>query len=292
MKPLELSHDIIAKKVWERLPEIDKQLQAVKKSLIQREKDCREGKGSFLGKKELAGWKESIERLRDTLDKEVLDFIEDSEKDVTTREQTRWWSVLGFGTLLVLATIISLIFAYKAQEQTKVAKIAQEDTNLALEKVELEKSKATNALDSLRNLLIALKDNELIDEESDGYEQLVKRLSKMAENGKYLIRFLYRESKEQEVGPLQEYLKREGYNLILFEKVEVLEKTGYKGFSEMGKVIFYYDVILKNQAEQLAKALSLQTKKEFKAINPGKGDDKAFIKGLETTLMNIHYPAK
>lgn len=291
MKPLELSHDIIAKKVWERLPEIDKQLQAVKKSLIQREKDWREGKGSFLGRKELAGWKESIERLRDTLDKEVLDFIEDSEKDVTAREQTRWWSILGFGTLLVLATIISLIFAFKAQEQTKVAKIAQEDTNLALEKVELEKSKATNALDSLRNLLIALKDNELIDEESDGYEQLVKRLPKMAENGKYLIRFLYRESKEQEVGPLQEYLKREGYNLILFEKVEVLEKTGYKDFSQIGKVIFYYDAILKNQAEQLAKALSLQAKKEFKAINPGTGGT-GIIKGLETTLMNIHYPAQ
>lgn len=287
MKPLELSHDIIAKKVWERLPEIDKQLQAVKKSLIQREKDWFEGKGSFLGAKELAGWKEPIERLRSTLDQKVLDFIEDSQKDVTTREQTRWWIILGFGTLLVLATIISLIFAFKAKEQTKVAEKAQQGTKLALEEAELAKSKATTALDSLRNLLIALKDNELINEEGDGYNQLINRFSKMAENGKYLIRFLYLKSEENEVEQLKDYFKLEGYNLILFQRLE--RRPSY--FSRNGKIIFYYDASLKETAEKLATALASLTKKEFKAINRGT-QGTGIIEGLETTLMNIHYAAE
>ncbi len=48
----ELTHDIIAEKVWERLPEQNIQLRKTKRSLELRYSDYVDGKGSLLGEKE------------------------------------------------------------------------------------------------------------------------------------------------------------------------------------------------------------------------------------------------
>lgn len=162
MKPLELSHDIIAKKVWERLPEIDKQLQAVKKSLVQRQQDWAQGKGSFLGAKELAAWEAPIERLHDSLDQEVLDFIDNSKKDVekkkkekarqlrrdAQRKRTRLFLVVT--TLGFLLAVALAMWAFsernRAEKQTAIVVLEKQKAEAAQQEAEVQKHIAEERL--------------------------------------------------------------------------------------------------------------------------------------------------
>ena len=59
----ELSHDIIAEKIWARLPEQDKQLRMIQASIRQRQEDYAAGKGSLLGKAELEGWEVFLSKM-------------------------------------------------------------------------------------------------------------------------------------------------------------------------------------------------------------------------------------
>jgi WD40 repeat protein len=72
----ELSHDIIAQKVWERLPEQDKRLREVQRSIEQRARDFQSGTGSYLGPKELAAWEDVLLKLQ--LGEKEEDFIRNS----------------------------------------------------------------------------------------------------------------------------------------------------------------------------------------------------------------------
>lgn len=77
---VELTHDVIAKKVWERLPEANKQLRQIKKSLEQRQQDFLEEKGSLLGEKELNAWAYYFPKLQ--LEENIQQYIEDSKATI------------------------------------------------------------------------------------------------------------------------------------------------------------------------------------------------------------------
>lgn len=160
MKPLELSHDIIAKKVWERLPEIDKQLQIIKKSLIQRQKDAAEGEGSFLGAKELAAWETAIDRLKDNLDPDVLTYIKKSKDHVEKQAQEKAAQLKKegqrkrtriFSIIITIAFLFSLLLAFYAVKQTQ---IAREQTRLANEATKRANTEARKAKEALANLQV------------------------------------------------------------------------------------------------------------------------------------------
>ncbi len=82
---IEFTHDIIAQKVWERLPEEERQLKLVASSLKQRLEDFNSGNGSLLGIKELAAW----DSFFPILAKEVplKKFIADSRKEVEAQQE-------------------------------------------------------------------------------------------------------------------------------------------------------------------------------------------------------------
>ena len=77
---IELAHDIIALKVWEFLPEQDKQLRLIKNSLLQRLKDYNNGTGSLLGEKELISWEDYLDLLN--LNTQQVQFIDTSNAEI------------------------------------------------------------------------------------------------------------------------------------------------------------------------------------------------------------------
>lgn len=82
---IEFTHDIIAQKVWERLPEEERQLKLVANSLKQRLEDFHKGNGSLLGVRELVAW----EKFFPLLAKEgpLKKFIEDSHQEVQAQQE-------------------------------------------------------------------------------------------------------------------------------------------------------------------------------------------------------------
>ncbi|MBK8045234.1 MAG: hypothetical protein IPK21_22855 [Haliscomenobacter sp.] len=81
----ELSHDIIAEKIWERLPEHDKRLREIQRSIEQRARDFQAGTGSYLGTKELAAWEDALLKLQ--LDNKEQSFIQESRAHWQTQQE-------------------------------------------------------------------------------------------------------------------------------------------------------------------------------------------------------------
>ena len=73
----ELSHDIIAEKIWDRLPEQDKRFLDIERSINQRTQDFRRGTGDYLGPKELAAWEDAFARFPPESDQ--YRFIQESK---------------------------------------------------------------------------------------------------------------------------------------------------------------------------------------------------------------------
>lgn len=82
---IELTHDIIAEKVWEKLPEQDKQLRLIRNSLQQRWLDYQKESGSLLGEKELIAW-ENYFSLMD-LSEDHLAFISKSKETIERQKK-------------------------------------------------------------------------------------------------------------------------------------------------------------------------------------------------------------
>jgi hypothetical protein len=150
----ELKHDILAEKIWERLPEQDKQLRQVKRSLEQRAMDYHAGKGSPLGLKELAAWEDYLPKIE--LDENVYNFIEESRqfreaeaaKKITEERRKRRWAIWAavIGFVLAALAIWQSIDARAAQniaEQNQIradslAQVAQDSAKAA----QLERTRA------------------------------------------------------------------------------------------------------------------------------------------------------
>jgi len=76
----ELLHDIIAEKIWDRLPEQDKRFRDIERSIQQRTQDFRRGTGDYLGPKELAAWEDAFAR-----------FLPESEQHRFIQESKAHW---------------------------------------------------------------------------------------------------------------------------------------------------------------------------------------------------------
>lgn len=169
---IELTHDIIALKIWEQLPEQDKQLRMVKNSLHQRLRDYNRGSGSLLGEKELIAWEELLDLLK--LSTEQKEFIhkskvavEQKKTDVKANEQRELqltqqklavekrarkrqiYFSIGLGVLAVVAIGLS-IWALNSQKQAnkneEEAKSSAEDLVLLLQNLTEVKEKETFVL--------------------------------------------------------------------------------------------------------------------------------------------------
>jgi len=168
---IELTHDIIALKIWEQLPERDKQLRMVKNSLHQRLRDYNRGSGSLLGEKELIAWEELLTLLN--LSEEQKSFIEKSkvaieqkksqekaneqrklqltEQKLAVEKRARKRQVyfsIGMGLLAAVAIGLSL-FAMQSQKQAinkeKEAILSANNMALALQDFVEIKDKETDA---------------------------------------------------------------------------------------------------------------------------------------------------
>ncbi len=81
----ELKHDILAEKIWERLPEQDKELRRVRRSIAQRAADYAAGSGSLAGEPELLNWQALAGKLK--LEPQEERFIEQSWEAVLAQKE-------------------------------------------------------------------------------------------------------------------------------------------------------------------------------------------------------------
>lgn len=162
---VELTHDVIAKKIWERLPEADKQLRQIKKSLQQRREDFGDGRGSLLGEKELNAWSYYFSRL--DLDQETQRFVEQSQTQLTEQAKAeeerirrekaqveknlRLQKRIGRG-LIGLGSIIALLLALTLYVRSSLVKAQGDNVSFLLKKSkdEIRSLKYEMALSSLK----------------------------------------------------------------------------------------------------------------------------------------------
>lgn len=133
----ELAHDIIAAKVWERLPERDKELRRIMHSLEQRLRDHKEGKGSLLGEKEIIAWHDYISL--DLLNPEAREYWTKSEKKVKQDKKRAKMLLWFLGVLSGLLFIVSIGLLSKIVENksarleitSKDKKITEKDKKIS-----------------------------------------------------------------------------------------------------------------------------------------------------------------
>lgn len=184
---VELTHDIIAEKIWEKLPEQDKQLRLIRDSLRQRFLDFQKQSGSLLGEKELISWEDYFILL--DLPAEQQQFIAQSKAAVQQKKQAeqqqkerelqltrqkleveqkarkkqRYFLVrLG---ILAIAAVITSILAINSR------KIAKENETAAKEKQQEVENANVRTGESIKNLArIEYQTN--LDEATFYYENL------------------------------------------------------------------------------------------------------------------------
>lgn len=165
---VELAHDIIALKIWEQLPEQDKQLRLVSHSLNQRLKDFNRGDGSLLGEKELLAWEDFFPLLALTefqvayilQSKEAVRAAELAEQAQRNRElrltqqklvleqKTRRRQRIYLGVFGILA-IVSILASLMAMQKSETA---EKNKLIALEKQEQAENNAREMSLVVQNL--------------------------------------------------------------------------------------------------------------------------------------------
>lgn len=173
----ELKHDILAEKIWERLPEQDKQLRRVRRSITQRAADHAAGTGSLAGEPELLNWQALSGKLK--LEPQEEDFIEKSWEEVLAQkeeeqrrvaeleEQARREKRLreraqGRTRVAWIVSIVALVAAGfaiwlygEAEEQSRIAKKEENRANTALLEAEASRDSTKEALILADSFLIA-----------------------------------------------------------------------------------------------------------------------------------------
>lgn len=121
----EISHDIIAEKIWNRLPKRDQVLREIQRSVAQRLLDFQEGRGSLLGKTELEVLKPHIGYLELTeAQKEYFEESTRAESDRQEREKGQINFIKYFGRTVVVVLgliifftiILALSFSFSGQK--------------------------------------------------------------------------------------------------------------------------------------------------------------------------------
>lgn len=158
---VELTHDIIALKIWEQLPEQDKQLRLVNNSLNQRLADYNREEGALLGEKELLAWEDFfplldltssqqiyIEKSKNALHRAKLIEQEQQKRELRLTQQKlaleqkarrRQRVYLGvFGLLALVATLTSISANESRKKEQLSAEIAvsnARDARLSVEEL-------------------------------------------------------------------------------------------------------------------------------------------------------------
>lgn len=157
---VELTHDIIAVKVWEKLPEQDKQLRLVRNSLQQRLLDYKKESGSLLGEKELIAWEDYfilmdlsteqgkfIERSKEAIELKKKEEQEQRERELhltrqkltielRARKRQRIF-LIGLGILTLTAILLS-IWATTSRQIAKEKEKEAEDKRTEAEEANFE----------------------------------------------------------------------------------------------------------------------------------------------------------
>lgn len=136
---IELAHDIIAVKIWEQLPEKDKQIRQIKRSFLQRYLDYDKGKGSLLGEKELLAWDKYIPRLDLTSNQHI--FIEKSRNAISKLKILRRLAFFAL-IILTLLAIGAAIWAWQKQIEANTKAVALEKAFVRIKTEQKEKAQS------------------------------------------------------------------------------------------------------------------------------------------------------
>lgn len=220
---IELAHDIIAEKIWERLPEVDKQLRLVQRSLAQRAEDYHAGKGSLLGIKELAGWEDLIPKLNLTATQQA--YIKASrlamEAELASEKRKRRRAVIlaiiGF-VLAAVATAAS-IWAIQAQQQTESALIeatdAKQEADAERDRAEQLQREAEQERDNAQAALERFQQEEAA-KVLQNVEDIITRANRLRSSYPQVYREMINEAKKE--------LRKYPDNPILIKRLEGLNQ--------------------------------------------------------------------
>ncbi len=140
---IELTHDIMAKKIWEQLPEQDRMYRTIKSAVQRRRNEKENHKGSLLSEQEYDEWK--VYFKKGTWEKEELAFIEESRQAIVQKQNEKererkekiellekknrfflWTTILASAVLLLLLLFIAYASFQKEQNRKKDLKFAIE----------------------------------------------------------------------------------------------------------------------------------------------------------------------
>lgn len=203
----ELKHDILAEKIWERLPEQDKQLRRVRRSIAQRAADHAAGTGSLAGEPELLNWQALSGKLK--LEPQEERFIEQSWEEVLAqkeeeqrrveeleeqarREKRLRENAQGRTRIAWIVSVIALVAAgfaiwlyEEAQEQSRIAQEEEKRANAALLAAEDSRDSTKEALILADSFLIAAEASRDSTQEAlklaDGLTRLAQKEEARAE---------------------------------------------------------------------------------------------------------------
>lgn len=182
---IELSHDVIAEKIWERLPEHDKYSKSVKASIERRYQDFKNQNGSYLGHKELSSWEAYISNL--SLEADVLNFWNDSRKNYRYKNIFKYFSI--YFTIFALSIIGTTSIYYFLKAKNAIKEIREH--NLAIADSLISKFQYDSAWSLLLTTPIEFDYKALvitkmlepifIEAETKNFEKAFEMLTKLAE---------------------------------------------------------------------------------------------------------------
>lgn len=136
---IELYHDILAKKVYEKASADEKMRLKIERFIRERYDFYRESQ-ALMTANDLDYVTPYLEKV--LLPPEQLDFIRESRREVAADERRRRRRNLVIGSVLAIAAIVSIVLAIQANQKTEEARRANEETQEALTRAQQEKDRA------------------------------------------------------------------------------------------------------------------------------------------------------
>ena len=178
----ELRHDTLASKIWAKLPEQDRMLRQIRRSLTQRHSDYEAGKGSLLGDKELEAWRPYRSKLN--LEPKHEKYFDDSElgwqrEQAEQRRRRRLFigGVLLVALISIVAALISNNYRLTAKELNQDLDERNDELNEKVEEIE-KKSDSLNL--ASQSLAEEISRSELLRQKADSTADIaIERLKSL-----------------------------------------------------------------------------------------------------------------
>ncbi len=282
---IELTHDIIALKVWEQLPEQDKILRSIQQSVIRRQQDFVYRNGGLLSEQEYDEWKGYFKK--GNWNQEVLIYIKKSYKEIQQQKEAEAKRLLREQQLLkrknkiqrlfigvlsgLLLTIIAFGITYYLQSKQN-HKIAFENIigNAKQLKVQAKYSEAITTLNTDK-FNYSSKELEIVEQ----YKTRFKKLLQLQQQYyRYPEDSLYQKlqlAKQMEDFSPDEYLK----NLVVERQKNLDEK---------------FDALLTDSEEKISKGSSVDIRYALKRYNEAlllKPENQAVLDSIEMLKKKV-----